>query len=177
MLCNVYMLNIANFKNTGDYLPILNGAIMTELIIMASLMLGVFHSSMLRKWYQEYSLGGVICDVLILVIGIILARFIYPKIFSSYSLLKFILLAVAIQCTHDILFYFLFTAIPKGKSRIFDTFKAYGKESGGGAIIGDSIMMIFTILIATYLKGFTLNANIITLIASVYLLPYMIYSF
>ena len=49
MICNVYMLNIASFKDLSDYLPILNGAIMTELIIMACLMLGVFHSSMLRK--------------------------------------------------------------------------------------------------------------------------------
>jgi hypothetical protein len=170
------MRNIVNFNEKADYLPILNGAIMTDLIFMLCLMFGVFHSNMLRKWYQEYSLSGVICDVLILVIGIILARFLYPKLFSSYSLLKFILLAVGIQCTHDILFYFLFTAIPKGKSRIFDTFKAYGKESGGGAILADSLMMISTILIATYLKGLTINVNIITLIVSVYLVPYMIYS-
>ena len=177
MLCNVYMLNIANFKNTSDYLPILNGVLITDLLVILLLIFGAIQSKVLKGWYKELSLSAVIADVLILVIGIILARFFYPKLFSSYSLLKFILLAVAIQCTHDILFYFFCTSIKRGKSKILDIFKDYGLEKGGSAIVADSLMMISSILLATYLKGFTLNANIITLIASVYLLPYMIYSF
>ena len=168
--------NIVNFKNTTDYLPILNGVLITDLLVILLLIFGAIQSKVLKYWYKELSLSAVICDVLIIVIGIILARFLYPKLFSSYSLLKFILLAVGIQCTHDILFYFFCTSIKRGKSKILDIFKDYGLEKGSKAIISDSLMMITSILLATYLKGLSMNFNIITLIVSVYLVPYMIYS-
>ena len=170
------MRNISNISDKSDYLPILNGAIITDLIVILLLIFGVIQSKVLKRWYKELSLSAVIADVLIIVIGIILARFIYPYLFSSYSLIKFILLAVGIQCIHDILFYFFCTAIKRGKSRILDIFKDYGKEKGGKAIIADSLMMISTILIGSFLKGFSINANIITLIIAIYLVPYFIYS-
>ena len=47
---------------------------------------------------------------------------------------------------------------------------------GVKAIMADSLMMISSVLIASYLKGLSLNGNIIVLILSVYLVPYFIYS-
>lgn len=170
------MTSIHNFNDTSDYLPLLNGVLITDLLVIALLIGGVIQSKMLQKWYNELSLSAVIADVLIIVLGIILARFLYPYIFAKYSLLKFILLTVGIQITHDILFYFFCTSVPRGKSRILDIFKDYGKEMGTRAIMADSLMMISSILIATYLKGLTLNANMITLILAVYLVPYMLYT-
>lgn len=170
------MTSIHNFNDTSDYLPLLNGVLITDLIVIALLIGGVIQSKMLQKWYNELSLSAVIADVLIIVLGIIFARFLYPYIFAKYSLLKFILLTVGIQITHDILFYFFCTSVPRGKSRILDIFKDYGKEMGTRAIMADSLMMISSILIATYLKGLTLNANMITLILAVYLVPYMLYT-
>ena len=168
--------SIVNFKDTSDYLPILNGVILTDGIVILCLIFGLIQSKVLTGWYRDLSLSAVICDVLIIVLGIILARFLYPYIFSSYKLWKFILLAVAIQCTHDILFYLFCQSVPRGKSRILDIFKNYGAEKGGGAIVADSLMMISSILIASYLKGFSLNTNIITCIVLVYLIPYLIYT-
>lgn len=170
------MTSIHNFNDTSDYLPLLNGVLITDLLVIALLIGGVIQSKMLQKWYNELSLSAVIADVLIIVLGIILARFLYPYIFAKYSLLKFILLTVGIQITHDILFYFFCISVPRGKSRILDIFKDYGKEMGTRAIMADSLMMISSILIATYLKGLTLNANMITLILAVYLVPYMLYT-
>lgn len=170
------MHNISNFKDTADYLPILNGVIITDMIVILLLIFGIIQSNVLKQWYRELTLSAVIADVLIIVLGIILARFLYPYIFSSYKLWQFILLAVGIQCTHDILFYFFCTSIKRGKSKILDIFKDYGKEKGSKAIIADSLMMISSIMIATYLKGFSLNANIIKLIVAIYLVPYLIYS-
>jgi hypothetical protein len=168
--------SIVNFKDTSDYLPILNGVILTDGIVILCLIFGLIQSKVLTGWYRDLSLSAVICDVLIIVLGIILARFLYSYLFSSYKLWKFILLAVAIQCTHDILFYLFCQSVPRGKSRILDIFKNYGAEKGGGAIVADSLMMISSILIASYLKGFSLNANIITCIVLLYLIPYLIYT-
>jgi hypothetical protein len=170
------MLDIHNFNNTADYLPILNGVIITDLFVILLLIMGFIQSKVLRNWYQDLSLSAVIADVLIIVIGIIIARFLYPYIFDKYSLGKFILLAVLIQITHDILFYIFCTSIKRGKSRILDIFKDYGKEKGAGAIVADSLMMVSSILLASYLKGKNFNTNLIILILVVYLVPYMIYS-
>ena len=170
------MVDIHNFNNVSDYLPILNSVIITDIFVIVLLFIGFIKSKVLQNWYRKLTLSAVIADVLILVIGIILARFFYPYIFSTYSLPKFLVLAVLIQITHDILFYLFCTSIKRGKSQILDIFKDYGKEKGSRAIIADSLMMISSILIATYLKGKTLNSNIIILIISIYLVPYMVYT-
>jgi len=127
-------------------------------------------------WYSSFGLSAVIADVLIIFIGILIARFLYPRLFSEYVLWKFIALALVIQISHDILFYLLTKSIPRGQSKIMDVFKDYGKEMGAKAIMADSGMMVSSILIASFLKGKNLNINLITLIVSVYIVPYFIYS-
>ena len=170
------MVDIYNFNNVSDYLPILNSVIITDIFVILLLIKGLIKSTVLENWYRNLTLSAVIADVLIIVIGIILTRFFYPYIFSQYSLPKFLLLAVLIQITHDIFFYLFSKSVKRGKSKILDIFKDYGKEKGFGAIIADSLLIISSILIASYLKGKTLNSNIIILIFSIYLVPYMIYT-
>ena len=166
--------DISNFNNVNDYLPILNGCINADLLIIFLVYHGVFNSFYLKKWYKKYQLSAVLADVLILFIGIILARFLYKYIFSTFSIWKFTFLAVCIQILHDILFYFFFTLIPKGHNSMIDFFKEYAKEVGIGAIAGDSFMMILSCLISSNFATFTLNSNIICLVFSLYFFPYMI---
>jgi hypothetical protein len=168
--------NISSFKETGDYLSIFNGVLITDLIVIAFLLAGWIESKVLKKWYKDLNLSAVLADILILFIGIMIARFLYPYIFAQYSLLKFLGLAVGVQVVHDILFYQICLAVPRGQSLIMDIFKDYGKEKGVGAILADSTMMIMSILIASYLKGLGTNVNIITMIVAVYIVPYFIYS-
>jgi hypothetical protein len=176
MLVNTIFKNISNFNDVSDYIPILNGVIITDLFVILLLLRKFINSSVLKNWYRDFSLGAVIADVLIIFIGIIIARFIYPYIFDTYSLINFIGLVVVVQVIHDILFYKFVTSVPRGVSKILDVFKDYGKEVGFKAILSDSAMMISSVLIASYLKGQTLNTNIIVLIVSIYFVPYFIYS-
>jgi len=175
---NLYnrMKHIADFRATGDYLPILNGVLITDLVVIALLLSGLLGSVVLKQWYREFTLSAVIADVLIIVIGIVIARFLYPFIFKEYSLGRFLLLVVAIQVLHDLLFYALVSSIPRGRSRIVDIFHTYGKEVGFQAVVADSLMMVSSVLLATFLKQQTLNTNLIVLLLSVYAVPYMIYS-
>lgn len=170
------MKHIFSFSNTSDYLPILNGVILTDLLVIALILSGFIGSNVLKMWYRKYTLGAVIADVLIIVIGILIARFVYPYVFQEYSLLKFLILVVAIQVIHDILFYGLSVSLPRGQSKIMDVFKDYGKEVGSQAILADSAMMVSSVLLATFLKQQTLNTNLIVLIGAVYLIPYFVYS-
>ncbi len=166
--------DISNFNNVNDYLPILNGCINADLIIIFLVFHNIFKSNYLKKWYHKYQLSAVIADVLILVIGIIISRFFYKLFFNSFNIWKFTALAVCIQIIHDILFYWLFSSLPYGYNTMLDFFKEYAKEVGVGAILGDSFMMILSCLLSSYFATYSLNANIILLIVSVYFFPYLI---
>jgi hypothetical protein len=166
--------NISNFSNINDYLPILNGCLNADLIIIFLAFHIGFKSNYLKKWYKKYQLSAVLADVLILFIGIILVRFFYNYLFDTFSIWKFIFLAVCIQIIHDFLFYFLFKSLPLGFNSMLDFFKGYAKEVGFGAVIGDSFIMILSCLLSSNFATYNLNTNIIVLVISLYFVPYMI---
>jgi hypothetical protein len=166
--------DISNFNNINDYLPILNGCINADLIVLFLVFHGFFKSDYLKKWYNKYQLNAVLADVLILFIGIILARFFYKYIFDTFNIFKFTGLAVSIQIIHDLLFYFTFKNLPVGYNSMLDFFKKYAKEVGVGAILGDSFMMILACLLSSHFATYNVNNNIIMLVFSLYFFPYMI---
>lgn len=171
------MKDISNFNKMNDYLPILNGSLIADLIVLFIVYYTpFFNSTFLMKWYETYRLSAVIADVVILMIGLIIARYVF-KIFNvSWNLWKFLVVVLAIQIVHDVLFYGFFTLLPKGTNKMLDLFKDYATEVGVGAILGDSFMIAITVLIASLLATYSLNTNILILIVSVYLVPYILYT-
>lgn len=168
--------DISEFSKTTDYLAILNGSLIADVIIILMVFFGFFKSQFLKKWYLKLNVFAVVADVLILVIGAILTRYFYPVFFKEWSIIKFTGLFVIIQIIHDILFYLFFDKIvPQGSNVVFDMFKDYAKEVGGGAILGDSFMVILTSLLSSYLASKNLNTNIIVLVLATYIIPYIIY--
>ena len=167
--------NIGIFNRTSDYLPILNGVILTDLFVILLMNMSIIKSVVLREWYGNYGLSAVIADVLIIFIGIIITRYFYYKVFREFSISKFVILAVIVQVVHDILFYILFKNVRRGTNRMLDTFKDYAKEVSYKAILADSGMMIMASILSSYFAGESLNTNLIILIISVYLVPYFIY--
>ena len=168
--------NIADFRNVNDYLPLFNAVLITDLSVIALLNTKVISSDVLRKWYSKYNLSAVIADVLIILIVLIITRFLYYSIFTDFSIVNFILLAIGLQVTHDILFYAFFSSIPRGVNQMLDTFKDYANELSFKAVLADSGMMTMSCLIAYFLVNQTANTNIIVLISSMYLLPYLLYN-
>jgi hypothetical protein len=166
--------NISVFSNTSDYLPILNGTLLVELIVLF-LSLSQKNQTALVQWYKDYRLSAVIADVLVVVLGILVTRFIYPFFFSAFSIWKFIGLLLVVQIIHDIIFYKLFTSIPRGKNVMLDLFKDYAKTAGITAILGDSLIVIFSALGASMLANMSFNSNLFILCFTLYLLPYFLY--
>ena len=170
--------DISQFNRLSDYLPIFNAAILADIGVMLLLLSKNIESKYLREWYKKYTLSAVIMDVLILVIGAILARLAYPFFFSSgFSLIGLAGLAVVIQITHDILFAVGFNMVPRGKSGIADLFQDYGKEIGVWILVADAVMMISTIVFGSLFGSLSLHTNILLLIGLVYLVPYLLLSF
>jgi hypothetical protein len=167
--------DISNFNKISDYLPILNGCLHADLIIILGVFNNIIQSVYLKKWYKLFNLSAVIADVLILVIGIILTRFFYKFVFKTFSIWKFTALALIIQTVHDYLFYIFFSNIPRGHNFMLDFFDKYAKEVSFGAIIGDNFMMILACLLSSHIATYSINFNIIILIVSIYLIPYILY--
>ena len=168
--------NIADFSNTNVYLPLFNAVLITDLFVIFLSNIGVIKSQVLRQWYSQYNLSAVIADVLIIFIVLIIVRAIYYYVFDSFSIVKFIILAVILQITHDILFYVFFSNIPRGVNKMIDTFKDYANEVSYKAILADSGMIIMSCMISSYLVNKNTNTNIIVLISFLYLLPYLLYN-
>jgi hypothetical protein len=172
----MHFQDISNFKNVSDYLPILNGALITDLLVIALVIFGFIKSVTLKEWYHKYGLAAVIGDVLILVVGLIIVRAIYSLVFSKFSILFFVGLAVIVQFVHDLSFGQLLNIIPKGRSMIIDTFKDYGNEMGGLILIADALMISGTAILGSLSASWSLNINIIVFIVAIYLVPYFIFS-
>jgi len=169
-------MGIYNFNNTLDYFPIISAAMIVDMVGIILLKTGVIKSKYLEKWYATYGFAAGLADVLSIVIVIIVARFLYFKIFTKENLLYLIGLTVLVQWIHDILFYLLFRSIPRDVSGIMDTFKDYANELGYRILVADSLIMISTILLATYFTTFNVNNNYILFMVALYLIVYFIYS-
>ncbi len=171
------MYPIDNFYNVNNYIHILNGSLLADLIIIVIIYYTPYLSSKyVMKWYEDFRLSAILADVLIIMIGLIIARYIFTKYKIKWNIYKFIGLVLAIQIIHDILFYILFKNIPKGANRMLDLFKLYANEVSFNAILGDSLIMILAVLFTSYFASLDLNKNIIILITLLYSVPYLIYT-
>lgn len=169
--------DISTFNKLQDYLPMLNGSIMADIIILLIVYYTpYFNSSMLMKWYEDYRLSAVIADVLILVIGLIITRYIYTKLGLKWNIFIFLVILLGVQIIHDYLFYIFFSSLPRGVNKMLDVFKDYAKEVNYGAILGDSFMIVIAALLSSYFANLSLHGNLILLICSVYLIPYILYT-
>ena len=61
-------------------------------------------------------------------------------------------------------------------NRMLDVFKDYAKENSFKAILGDSVVTFLAVLFASVLAGKPFHTQLITLIVSIYLLPYLLYA-
>ncbi len=170
--------DISKFNNISDYFPILNGSLLADiLIIFATFYLPkIIGSNQLANWYKKYGLSAVIADTLILVIGMIIARALYSKIFGDqFNIFKFAFLVLIIQIIHDFVFYFgIIKPLPRGVNNMIDMFKDYAEEVSVGAVVGDSIMITMAVIFASLFACYNNNTNIIILIILVYLMPYIV---
>jgi hypothetical protein len=151
-------------------LEILVGVITTEwtFIFAARHLFGKY----INDWYTNFSGWAVLSDISSIMIGIFIAMYFY----TGKNLLVLIGVAVLVQWIHDLLFYTLvIQRIPEKTNGIIDMLKIYGKDAGFAAVIGDSWMMVGSLLGASLASKLPVNAQIFTLLVGGYMLPYAIY--
>lgn len=127
----------------------------------------------LDTWYKQFQAVAVLNDCLVIILGILLAQFLYPK--ASVGTLAIV--SVVIQIIHDTLFYIgVIVPIPKGHNVMMDLFKKYANEGGYKILIADSLMISGTVFLADYLSNYKYEIVSFVGLLGVYALTYMIYT-
>jgi hypothetical protein len=92
----------------------------------------------LSTWYSKFGLVAALADILIIVLGIALAKLLVP----AATGLRLIGLSVGIQVVHDSLFYLaVIRGVPTGQNTIIDLFKRYSREGEWRVIVADAAMV------------------------------------
>jgi len=134
----------------------------------------VFHlGKSLDKWYASFGFVAVISDCLVIVLGIMIAKFIFP----SASLTTLVFTSIAVQLIHDMLFYYLvILGVPLGQNSMIDLFKEYAVENSWKILVADSIMIGSTVLLADYLSNLKSSYTSFIGLLGTYALTYIIYT-
>lgn len=121
----------------------------------------------LGVWYAKFGMSAVGADVLIIVLGIALAKLLVPAAHGWFL----VQLSVLIQLIHDVLFYGLVLTIPSGQNAMIDVFKAYAAEGGWKILAADSAMVASSVLLMEWLDGWrwTEFAGILAVYALLYI--------
>ena len=158
-----------------QFLPLLNAALATDLIVISLFLGGLISSVSLGQWYQSFHLGAVITDVLVLVIGVLIAYYLYPYVFGTYRLVNFAILAVGVQLVHDVLFGLILPG--KMSSPILRVFRRYISEHGVKILLADALMILSTVgLERVFSTTLSSTQQILVLIGLGYLTPYLVFS-
>ena len=127
----------------------------------------------LATWYADFGLVAIGTDILIIVLGIALAMFLFP----GYSGLSLIGVAVAIQLVHDILFYGVILVVPPGQNRVMDLFKRYAAEGSWKILLADAAMVAGSVYLMETMDAWLTDDQVLwSGLLALYALLYILYT-
>jgi len=166
--------DISKFADVNGYLPILNGVLLVETCTISLGSENMLGSRYLMEWYKKFGLVAVMTNVGIVTIILVFTRFIYGYVFNTFSVWRFAGLAVMFQIIHDLLFHTFIFYAPSKRSAVVDHFKGYVKEMGALILFGDAVVVFSSCIAASLFMVSSLNINIINLILTLYMIPYIL---
>jgi hypothetical protein len=155
--------------------------LLVEVILLSSFRaLPSFWGSIINVWYDKFGIVAILIDVFIVLIGFWLTTWLYPYIFktTTVELWKFLVLFLIIQIIHDLLFYVLIKSTRTGSNAIFDLMLNYGKTHGVYTILGDSLIVVLSVLLWWLFTTNNLQyGNVLGIcLLSLYIIGYVLYS-
>lgn len=99
----------------------------------------------LKLWYDKFGVAAVAADVFSLMLGVLIATFLFP---GAYGF-PLVVAAILVQLVHDVLFYLVvILGLPQGQNSMIDVFKTYANEGGATILLADSLMVGSVVLLA-----------------------------
>lgn len=173
--------DISNYKNVYDLVYIILAVLIVDVLVIFLVRYSPeMFGQVLNRWYDVFGLNAVIADVLIIVLGFMVSRYIYTEYIrkqyaeGKWNPLKFIGTLVGVQVVHDLLFYFgVVNQLPRGQNSMIDMFKDYA-AAGPKVIAGDTAMMVLSAGIAMLLKKQPGHIVSFLGVLTTYALPYIL---
>lgn len=169
---------LANYKDLNNIPHLLFGTLVIDLIAILLAKHTNILGITLRRWYDDFQLSAVIADVLIIVLGLIIAQVLYTEFIKPVTgsqPLLFLLVAVLVQLVHDILFFKgVIVPVPAGQNRMVDVFKQYAREAGAKILAGDAVLMVGSAIVAAASLQASPPLFVFLGILVVYAIPYAI---
>jgi len=141
-----------------------------------------FTGKSINNWYTKFGWSAIILDVLSVIIGFYITKYIYlyllKKGFISKenTLLKFLGLMLCVQIIHDFTFYFTVIRNSQiGQNKIMDELISYAENIGVGAVIGDSFMYLLATPLLYYLLKLDTEENTFISLICTYIIGYIVY--
>jgi hypothetical protein len=172
--------DITNYRSTGDWFYLIPAVFIVDLIVRFLAKYPgenpFFKIDALDKWYESFGVFAVASDVLSILIGIMVARYIYTAL-GLNGPLYFIAILLLFQLFHDLVFYvFVISPIPKGHNKMIDVFKEYGDENGVKILGADALMMLSSVAIGSLLKSLPVHWTVPTTFITLYSLCYIVFT-
>jgi len=171
--------DISEYENVYDWLSIVIAVICIEvLVIFLVRFFPDFFGKSLNVWYNRFKLSAVLADILIILVGFGITRYIYSEyIYPTYDWnpLYFTGTALGVQLVHDVLFYLgILKQVPRGSNGMIDTMKEYAEGGGYKILAGDAAMVAGSSVAAMLLKAAPVHINIAVALVALYALPYIL---
>jgi hypothetical protein len=172
--------DITDPRELGDWVPILLAVFLVDLTVI--FLVRYFPDTFgkyVNVWYDNFGIDAVLADVLIIALGIWVARYIYnPLIAPTYgfSPLYFLLLLLGVQLVHDVIFYVgVIKPLPEKHNEMIDVMHNYAKENGWKILLADAGMIVGAGGLAMLLKEQTVEVQLSLALLGMYALPYALY--
>ncbi len=176
--------DISNYKNISDFWYIFIAVLTVDVaVIFLVRYFPDFFGSAINRWYDLFGLNAVLADVLIIVIGFAIARYVYTIWVKDkfakgkWSPAWFTGTLVGTQLLHDLAFYFgIITQIPRGHNTMMDVFKDYAASGGAKILAADAGMMVASSILSIMLKSSAPHIFASFGLVVAYALPYILYT-
>ena len=165
------------------FIHFLTATALIELCMLSLFKFTKQSSTTINNWYGNLGWTAIILDVLSILIGFYIAKFMYhylrenKYISKKHELIKYLVILLSVQILHDFLFYFLvINPTPIGVNRVIDEFKEYATFYQTKAVVADSLIYLSITPILYYYIQYQSNAvNTFTTIVCFYLTSYLLH--
>lgn len=173
-------INLADLNSPQVWLAFICATIIIDTLgILSFRLFPKIFTEYINIWYDQFGIIAFMLDIIIIFIAFWVTQWLYTKLFGNeeFKLWKFVLLFFVVQVIHDIAFYNLIVKGSKGSNAIIDLFNKYGNKSGFYAVLGDSVLIILSTLLAYGLLSMNtpFGTYIIALLLSIYTVGYLLY--
>ena len=169
--------DISDYHEVTDWGFLLTAAIVVEVVVIAiTRFFPSFSGKYLNLWYSRFKVSAILQDILSVLIGFGLARYVYTEYVypnHDWNPWYFTGLAIIVQVIHDVLFYLgVIRQVPEGQNGMIDVFKKYSEAGSYKVVVGDSAIMAGTSVVSMVLKAFPVHGVIFLGLAAAYTIPY-----